>query len=106
MKLIPTRPYEASVAKVLTEQERAEAEAEILNAPLLWPVIPGSGGLRKARAARGGRGKSGGARIIYFFVASEGVYLLFAYAKADRENVAATELRRLRALAEAARREH
>jgi len=52
------------------------------------PVIAETGGARKARAARGGRGKSGGARIIYYVVTRRGVlYLLDVYAKSDKENL-------------------
>jgi putative transcriptional regulator len=35
--------------------------------PTCGVVIPGSGGIRKVRFGFGGRGKSGGARIIYLF---------------------------------------
>jgi hypothetical protein len=36
------------------------------------PVIPGAGGFRKARWARPGKGKSGGFRVIYFFLSAPG----------------------------------
>jgi hypothetical protein len=40
--------------------------------PLAGDVIPGSGGLRKLRWAAGGRGKRGGARVIYYNVLASG----------------------------------
>jgi mRNA-degrading endonuclease RelE of RelBE toxin-antitoxin system len=35
--------------------------------PRAGDLIRGTGGVRKLRWARGGRGKSGGVRIIYYF---------------------------------------
>ena len=46
----------------------------IAGAPEDHPVIPGSGGFRKARWARRGKGKSGGFRL-YIFPAETGSYL-------------------------------
>ncbi len=77
MRVVATRGYERRARKLFSEAERAAAELEIALAPMAWPVIAGTGGARKARAARGGRGKSGGARIIYYIVTRRGVlYLL------------------------------
>jgi len=55
-------------------------------------VIPGAGGLRKVRFGFGGRGKSGGARIIYLF-SGEGlpVFLIAAFAKNEKANLTAAE---------------
>ena len=56
--------------------------------PTVGEVIPGTGGVRKVRWSRPGMGKRGGARIIYFYQdADHPLYLLLAYAKAQRENV-------------------
>jgi hypothetical protein len=41
-------------------------------APEGHPVIPGASGFRKARWARQGKGKSGGFRVVYFFLAEPG----------------------------------
>jgi hypothetical protein len=44
--------------------------------------------VRKARAARGASGKSGGVRIIYYcLVVNEQIYLLDIYAKNEQENI-------------------
>ena len=52
------------------------------------PVIRGTGGLRKLRWAGSGRGKRGGIRTIYYRHAGpDAIYLLTAYAKADREDL-------------------
>jgi hypothetical protein len=50
--------------------------------PGIGVVIPGGQGLRKMRVSLPGRGKSGGARVIYILRASESLCLLvFAYPK-------------------------
>ena len=65
---------------------------------MAWPVIKGTGGARKARVARGAKGKSGGARIIYYFLATgDVIYLLDVYAKGEKEDLTdddKTEIRR------------
>ena len=46
-------------------------EEVLLQNPQLGDVIEGTGGARKMRIALGGRGKSGGARVIYVDVLNE-----------------------------------
>ena len=66
----------------------------------------GTGGIRKLRWAGSGRGKRGGIRMIYYYHAShEAAYLLTAYAKADRDDLTAADLRALTKLVAAIRKE-
>jgi mRNA-degrading endonuclease RelE of RelBE toxin-antitoxin system len=99
MRVVATRGYDGRERKLFTSDERAAAGLEIALAPIYWPIIPGTGGARKARAARGGRGKSGGARIIYYVVTRRGVlYLLDVYAKSAKEDLTNAEKREIRKL--------
>jgi hypothetical protein len=99
MRLVATRGYDARARRLFTQQERAAAELEIALAPAAWPVIAGTGGARKARAARGGRGKSGGARIIYYVLTQASVlYLLDVYAKSAKEDLTNAEKQQIRKL--------
>jgi hypothetical protein len=99
MKVVATRGYDHRARKLLTPAERQTAELEIALAPTAWPVVSGTGGARKARAARGGRGKSGGARIIYYVVTRKGVlYLLDVYAKGAKEDLTDAEKHEIRKL--------
>jgi len=60
--------------------------------PESHPIIPGTGGIRKARWARAGKGKSGGVRVIYYYFVRDGeVYLLTVYAKNEQADLSATE---------------
>jgi len=71
-------------------------EAVIAADPSAAPVISGTGGIRKQRWAGSGRGKRGGVRTIYFWHAGPGaVYLLTAYAKADRADLSPADRRAL-----------
>ena len=51
------------------------------------PIIPRTGGARKARMSAKGRGKSGGYRVIYYFVVENTVWLITIYDKVQKENL-------------------
>ena len=54
--------------------------------------MEGTGGVRKVRFAIGGRGKSGGARVIYYFHSDAiPAFLLTVFAKNEKENVTPAE---------------
>ena len=98
MRVIATRGYQRRAGRLLSHEARAVAEASIAARPDAWPVIPGTGGARKARIALPGRGKSGGARVIYFFSMTGGVIVLFdIYAKNERENLSGADKRDIKA---------
>ena len=71
-EIVSLSGYESQVSALLNEEERVAMEFFIACAPEDHPVIPGTGGFRKARWARAGQGKSGGLRVIYFFMPSRG----------------------------------
>ena len=63
-------------------------------------VIPGAGGARKMRWAAHGKGKRGGARIIYLYLAIIArIYLLSCYAKNVKTDLTADEKKELRRIA-------
>lgn len=65
--------------------------------PLAGDVISGADGARKVRWSVQGRGKRGGARVIYFNYTEEGVIELFAvYVKAEQDNMPASDIQRKR----------
>ena len=96
MQVFSTRAYERAVRKLLGENARREMEEAIMAAPDSAPVIRGTGGIRKLRWAGSGRGKRGGIRTVYFYHAGpNAIYLLTAYAKADREDLTPADTRAL-----------
>lgn len=80
------------MSALLNEEERMAMEFFIACAPESHPVIPGAGGFRKARWARRGKGKSGGLRVVYFFLAEPGrVYMAAIYAKSRKDTLSAAD---------------
>ncbi len=56
--------------------------------PLLGDLIPGTGGVRKLRLALAGRGKRGGARVVYYDHSDAmPIFALTAYAKNERADI-------------------
>ena len=91
-EIVSLSGYESQVSALLNEEERMAMEFFIACAPKDHPVMPGSGGFRKARWARRGKGKSGGLRVVYFFVAELGrIYMAAIYAKSRKETLSAAD---------------
>jgi hypothetical protein len=78
--------------KLLTEEERREVVDYLAANPKAGDIMEGTGGVRKLRWGRQGRGKSGGVRVIYY-VHSElmPLYLLTLFAKNERANLTKAE---------------
>jgi len=68
--------------------------------PKTGDIMEGTGGIRKLRWAREGKGKSGGVRIIYFYHNNEmPLYLLTLYGKNEKDDLSASERNALAKLA-------
>jgi mRNA-degrading endonuclease RelE of RelBE toxin-antitoxin system len=99
-EIVSLSGYESQVSALLNEEERMAMEFCIACAPEHHPVIPGAGGFRKARWARRGKGKSGGFRVIYFFLAGPGrIYMASIYAKSRKQTLSAVDRKVLARLA-------
>ena len=91
-EIVSLSAYESQVSALLNEEGRLAMEFFIACAPEDHPVIPGSGGFRKARWGRRGIGKSGGLRVIHFFLAEPGrIYMAAIYAKSRRGALSAAD---------------
>lgn len=65
--------------------------------PTKGDVIPGTGGIRKIRVAVGGKGKRGGARVIYYYhVSATTIYLLTAYVKNTKADLTMQDKKQLK----------
>lgn len=97
MVFIETPLFESRAAKLLDEDALAALQTLLMLRPDAGDMIPGSGGVRKVRVPAKGKGKSGGARIIYYWVQADGkIFLLFAYAKNERVNLTGKEAKAFR----------
>ncbi|REJ76112.1 MAG: hypothetical protein DWQ47_10855 [Acidobacteria bacterium] len=73
-------------------------QADLLEDPERGAVIPGTGGLRKARVAdkRKKKGKSGSYRYMYLYLKHAGViYLILLFAKSDFVNISEAQKKEL-----------
>jgi hypothetical protein len=96
MEFVRFPSFERSVGRVLSEADTFELELALLLNPEAGDLIPGAKGLRKLRRPASGRGKRGGARIIYYLVSSKHTILLhFAYAKNFQGDLSAAQTRQL-----------
>jgi hypothetical protein len=72
----------------------------LIDHPDAGDVMPGSGGVRKLRWAAKGKGKRGGARIIYLYiVVAAHIYLIRCYAKNVKADLTGDEKKQLRQIA-------
>lgn len=84
-----------------SDEELRALQNALIERPEAGPLIPGAGGLRKLRWALVGRGKRGGARVIYYWRgAADLVYLVFAYAKNEQGDLTPDQARQLARLIE------
>lgn len=95
--VIETPIYAKKVERILTNDQREAFAAFIAENPGAGSVVRGSGGVRKVRWAHRGRGKSGGARVIYYNRLANGeIWLLTLFAKSDRSTIPAHELKMIK----------
>jgi hypothetical protein len=88
--------------KLLSEQERQDLLAYLAVHPKAGDIMEGTGGVRKLRWRRGGQGKSGGVRVIYYFHDElMPLYLLTLFAKGDKANLSKAERNELADLVDA-----
>jgi len=55
------------------------------------PIIPGTGGARKARLSAKGKGRRGGYRLVYYLFDRDHVWLITIYDKVQKENLSPAE---------------
>ncbi len=99
MELVETTIFTRQVQDQLSDDEYRAFQLYLITRPEAGKVIPGSGGLRKVRWRLAGRGKRGGARVIYYRkLGADRIYLLFLYPKNMRADLTPREIRVLRKL--------
>jgi len=84
--------YLRAAARLLADADRRAIVAHLAAHPAAGDLIEGTGGVRKLRWARDGRGKSGGVRVVYYFHSEAmPLYLLTMFAKNERANLSKAE---------------
>jgi hypothetical protein len=93
--------FTSQILQLLTDDEYREFQSELAAYPEQGDVIPGLRGLRKTRLAARGKGKRGGARVIYLHLPAAGViYLFYVYTKGDVSDLSPDHKKRLLAAVE------
>lgn len=90
--VVETPRYQADAERLFSADERDAIIELVASDPNCGVVVPGGGSVRKVRVAFGGRGKRGGARVLYIFGGHDiPVFLLAAFAKNERDDLTASE---------------
>lgn len=101
MKIIETPVFTKKINSLLTDEEYRNLQNELILNAEKGKVIRGSGGLRKIRWAISGRGKSAGARIIYYWILKKDtILMLLVYSKNEQDDLTSSQLKILKSLVE------
>jgi hypothetical protein len=86
--VVETPEFLSATRKLLTDEERTLLVDYLAQNPMMGDLVPGTGGVRKLRWGLEGRGKRGGARVVYFFHSADiPLFALTAYAKNERADL-------------------
>ena len=92
MTVVETEEFLRKARPLMSDAEREELVAFVSANPEAGKIIPETGGVRKVRWALAGRGKRGGARLIYYYHSERmPLFLLSAYPKNEKANLSKAE---------------
>jgi hypothetical protein len=88
ISVVEMASFVSATRKMLDDEEREALIDFLAYHPTAGDVMAGTGGMRKLRWSLPGRGKSGGARVIYYYHDERmPLYLIEAFAKNELANV-------------------
>ena len=97
MEFIETPTFTRLIVELLSDDEYHSLQNALLENPQRGDIIKDGGGIRKVRHAAQGRGKSGGIRVIYYWIKEDHlIYMLMAYPKSKKDTLTAVETALLR----------
>jgi hypothetical protein len=90
--IVETAEFKRAAERIFSGDECEALVAHLAGYPEAGDLLSGTGGVRKLRWGARGKGKRGGARVVYFFRRSSGtLYLLTAFGKGERANISQAE---------------
>lgn len=99
MEFIETPTFTRLVTALLSDDNYRVMQNELVEDPKRGDIIRGGGGIRKLRFALPGSGKSGGLRVIYYWIKdNQQIYMLLVYPKSKKDNLTDQETAVLREL--------
>lgn len=106
MKFVEHPAFTKQIGDLISDEEYSGFQFMLAENPEAGDVIPGLGGLRKIRLALPGRGKRGGARVLYLlFLRAETIYFVYAFTKGRMEDLPPDKKRVIRAIVEQIKQE-
>ena len=88
MVFIELTPFIAFREKYWTDEDLSDLQRHLIVSPDEGDLIPGGAGIRKLRWLAQGRGKKGGARVIYYWhVAGSQIFLIHSFLKTKTEDM-------------------
>ncbi len=107
LTFIETPHFTRQIAEWVGDGEYRAFQQQLLEDPERGDLLVGCRGLRKVRMALGGRGKSGGARVIYLYLPEDHVlYLFLLFKKSDHANLSKSQRNQLGDLADQIKSEY
>jgi hypothetical protein len=97
MEIFETSVFTKQITRLISDENYRQLQRILVMNPLAGVLIKNSGGLRKIRWRVEGRGKSGGIRVIYYYVTSDNkVFMLVAYDKSKKDDLTKKQLSSLK----------
>lgn len=99
MVIFETSIFTKKIAALLDDEEYRTLQNFLVEMPTSGDIIQGSGGIRKLRWGASGHGKRGGSRIIYYWATQhDQIFMLYAYAKNERDDLTKEQLAQISAV--------
>ena len=99
MEIYETSVFTKQITGLISDEDYRDLQRVLVVNPLAGVLIKNSGGLRKLRWRIGGKGKSGGIRVIYYYVTADSkIFMLVAYEKSKKDDLTQKQLASLRRL--------
>ncbi len=97
MVFVETPIFTRQAQDLLSEDQYRDLQDELRKHPDAGSKIKGSGGLRKLRWGIEGRGKSGGVRVIYYWVVTQDrIFMVYMYPKSKQDDLSSEQLKALK----------
>ncbi len=101
MIFVETAVFTRLLKQLMSDDEYRVFQQHLANNPDSGKLIKNSGGLRKIRWGRDSQGKSGGVRVIYYYLQPDSqIRLLLIYPKNEQDNLTDKQLKLLKNIVE------
>lgn len=105
--VVETTLFIRQASKLFDEDEKKAFIDYLASNPYVGDEIPETGGVRKVRVPASGKGKRGGARVIYYVLDDDApLYALLVYGKNEKTSLTGRDKAAVRALAKAIKDAH